>query len=219
MFSKRIIKDEDLTPYCMPYFECEDLDTVQEQKESLDSSTDSIAEDNQPAIENIQQHIEQIEKDAYERGFIAGEKAGFEIGEQKAAVLLKKLEDILREISLIKEKILKDLEPQIFDFAVSLAKRIIIEEVSLRPDIIVSIIKEALKKIEKTGTIKIRVSPSIHSIISKVKPELLSIHPDIIFDVDHSITAPIITGPEQEIITDIDEQIKNILEDIRNGLR
>lgn len=219
MFSKRIIKDEDLAPYCMPFFECEDLDSVQEQKDSSDSSTDSIAEGNQPAIENIQQHIEQIEKDAYERGFIAGEKAGFEIGEQKASVLLKKLEDILRELSFIKEKILKDLEPQIFDFAVSLAKRIIIEEVSLRPDIIVSIIKEALKKIEKTGTIKIRVSPSIHSIILKVKPELLSIHPDIIFDVDHSITAPIITGPEQEIITDIDEQIKNILEDIRNGLR
>lgn len=220
MFSKRIIKDDDLAPYCMPFFECEDLDSVQEQKDSSDSSTDSIAEGNQPAIEkNIQQHIEQIEKDAYERGFIAGEKAGFEIGEQKASVLLKKLEDILRELSFIKEKILKDLEPQIFDFAVSLAKRIIIEEVSLRPDIIVSIIKEALKKIEKTGTIKIRVSPSIHSIILKVKPELLSIHPDIIFDVDHSITAPIITGPEQEIITDIDEQIKNILEDIRNGLR
>lgn len=219
MYSKRIIKDENLAPYCMPYFECDVLDAAQEQKGSLDSSADSITEDNQPVVESVQQNIEQIEKEAYERGFIAGEKAGFEIGEQKAAVLLKKLEDILREISFIKGKILKDLEPQIFDFAVSLARRIIIEEVSLRPEIIISIIKEALKKIEKTGTIKIRVSPSIYSIISKVKPELLSIHPDIIFDIDHSVTAPIITGPEQEIITDIDEQIKNILEDIKNGLR
>lgn len=218
MHSRRIIKkDEDLSPFCMPYFECEVLNTVEEEKESSELADNFV--DDQPVIENIQQSIEQIEKEAYERGFISGEKAGFELGEQKASIMLKKLEDILREVLSIKEKILKDLEPQIFDFAVTLAKRIILEEISLRPEIINTIIKEALKKIEKTGTIKIKVSPSVHSIISKIRPELLSIHPDIVFDVDHSINAPVIIGPEQEIITDIDEQIKNILEDISNDLR
>lgn len=216
MRSKRIIKNEDLAPFCMPYFECDVFD-IKGSKEDLEQSDDSISGDNTPIVENIQQHIEQIEKEAYERGFTAGERAGFEVGEQKAYVLLKKLEDILREVSSIKERILKDLEPQIFNFSVSLARRIIIEELSIRPEIITTIIKEALKKIEKTGTIKIKVSPSVYSIISKVKHELLSVHPDIVFDVDHSITAPVIAGPEQEIITDIDEQIKNILEDIRNG--
>jgi flagellar assembly protein FliH len=195
----------------MPYFE---QDIKEQDEEGI--IKDQYIQDDQ-AIDSVEQKIELIEREAYERGFAMGEKTGFELGEQKATLLLEKIENVLKEATIIKEKIIEDLSPQIFDFAVALAKRIIIEEISLKPEVIMTIIKEGLKKIEKTGTIKIKVNPSIYSLISKAKPELLSIHPDIVFEVDHSISAPVIIGPEQEIITDIDHQIKNLLEDIKNA--
>jgi flagellar assembly protein FliH len=202
-----------VTPFYMPYFEQQ---TEEEQEAIEDVIKDQHIHDEQ-IIEGIEQKIELIEKEAYERGFAMGEKAGLELGEQKALLILEKIENILKEVTLIKEKIIEDLKPQIFDFAVILAKRVIIEELSLKPEIILTIINEALKKLEKTGTIKIKVNPPVYSLISKAKPELLSIHPDIVFEVDHSLSAPVIVGPEQEIITDIEHQIKNIIEDIKNG--
>jgi flagellar assembly protein FliH len=202
-----------VTPFYMPYFEQQ---TGEEQEAIEDVIKDQHIHDEQ-IIEGIEQKIELIEKEAYERGFAMGEKAGLELGEQKALLILEKIENILKEVTLIKEKIIEDLKPQIFDFAVILAKRVIIEELSLKPEIILTIINEALKKLEKTGTIKIKVNPPVYSLISKAKPELLSIHPDIVFEVDHSLSAPVIVGPEQEIITDIEHQIKNIIEDIKNG--
>jgi flagellar biosynthesis/type III secretory pathway protein FliH len=213
LYSKKIIKTDKVTPFYMPYFEQQ---TEEEQEAIEDVIKDQHIHDEQ-IIEGIEQKIELIEKEAYERGFAMGEKAGLELGEQKALLILEKIENILKEVTLIKEKIIEDLKPQIFDFAVILAKRVIIEELSLKPEIILTIINEALKKLEKTGTIKIKVNPPVYSLISKAKPELLSIHPDIVFEVDHSLSAPVIVGPEQEIITDIEHQIKNIIEDIKNG--
>lgn len=202
-----------MIPFCMPNFEHE-IEEEQEEKDSV--IKDQYIQEYQ-TTDNLEQKIELIEREAYEKGFAMGEKVGLELGEQKASLLLERVENILKEITFIKKKIIEDLRPQIFDFAVALAKRIIIEEISLKPEVIMTIIKEGLKKIEKTGTIKIKVNPSIYSLISKAKPELLSIHPDIVFEVDHSISAPVIIGPEQEIITDIDHQLKNLLEDIKNG--
>lgn len=202
MLSKsRIIKGKDTVVYDMPSFERRGVLT---RKDSL----------------YFERMAEVAEKDGYEKGYAAGEKAGLEMGEKKADVLLTRLEGIIREIGMIKEEMIKELEPQILDLSVSIARKIILEELTVNPDSIVRIVKEAINRIERTGQITIKINPSLQDLFRRLRPELLELHPDIVFDIDPSTssTGPLVIGPFEEVITDMDDQLKNMMDDIGGGI-
>jgi flagellar assembly protein FliH len=157
-----------------------------------------------------------IEREAYEKGYAAGEQSGFEMGEQKAQVLLDKVEALISELTMLRQKILKEIEPQCVELAVGIARKIIINELTTRPEEIVKMTQEALLKLERTGQITIKVNPSLFDFFSRHKPDLLTIHPDIVFDADPSVSrfGTIVIGPVEDVVTDVDEQIKNLIKDM-----
>ncbi len=160
--------------------------------------------------------IEEIERDAYEKGFSAGERSGLEMGAQKAELLLIKIERIIREIEAFKVQILSDLEPQLLDLSCDIARKIVIEELNTNPELSITIVREAMRRLERTGPITIRINPAVQELFMRFKPQLLEIHPDIVFDIDPSLlpTGQVIIGASEEIVTDIDSQISNIMEDM-----
>lgn len=170
--------------------------------------------------QSSEQKAEAIEREAYEKGFASGEKAGFAMGEQKAALLLDRLETIIRAMNALKSSVIKELEPQVFDLAITIARRIVIEELTIKPDVIVRIVKEAMKKLERTGPITIKINPALYDLFVKMKPELIDLHPEIVFDVDPSAstTGPLVIGPMEEVVTDIEAQMTNIIEDIGGNI-
>jgi flagellar assembly protein FliH len=175
----------------------------------------------QDALSSIQR-IEICERDGYEKGFAAGEKAGYAIGEQKAQLIGEKLEAILREVTVLKETLVRELEPQIIAMAFGIARRIILRELTVNPDEIVHITREALKKVGRTGRITITIHPSLYDLFAAHRPELLSIHPDIVFDTDPSVspTGSVVVGQAEVLVTDIEEQLNNLfrgLESERGG--
>lgn len=186
------------------------LDTVKESTDKGDVEGELLKE-----------NIEMVEKEAYESGFQAGEKAGFAVGEEKARVLIEKLETVLREITSLRERLIRELEPQVLELAVSIAKRILTEELKIAPEHIVQMTKEALKKIERTGQIKIKINPSLYELFMNHRPEILDIHPDVVFDVDHSVSecGSLVIGTLEDVVTDIDEQLRNLIKEMaeRNG--
>ncbi|MBI4681958.1 MAG: hypothetical protein HY757_02520 [Nitrospirae bacterium] len=166
--------------------------------------------------DEIIQSIEEIQRKAYEEGFASGEKAGFKDGEQKAAILIERLENIIEEVAVFKENLVKELEAQVVNLAIAMARKIIIEEISMRPEVIVTVVREALKKLRRTGAITIKINPSLYDLFMKKKPELIDIHEDILFDVTSnvSLTGPLVISQTEEVVTDIDALIANIIEDI-----
>ncbi len=177
-----------------------------------------IAVFNERSPLSLEQKAEEIEREAYEKGFSAGEKAGLELGEQKSSILLEGLQSIINDLSTARKNTLTELEPEIIKLAVSIARRVIYEELSVRPELIGGIVREAMRKLEKTGRITVKINPALYCLFEKIKPELTELHPDISFEVDPMVpvNGPIIIGPAEEVVTDIDEQIKNITEGIDN---
>lgn len=163
---------------------------------------------------------EEIERDAYEKGFAAGENAGLEMGKQKAAVLLDRLEKIIEDLQTLRQQVVTEIEPQIMDLAQTIARKILHEELSTRPELIVQIVKEALRRIEKSGTITIRITPRLHELFTTMKPQLLELHPDIVFDLDPSapLSGAVVIGAKEEVVTDIDLQLKNMRDNIEGNL-
>lgn len=157
-----------------------------------------------------------VEREAYERGYASGEKAGFEMGEQKAKVLLDRLELLLKDLVTLKARIVKETEQQCITLAVSVAKKILVRELSVRPEEIVVMAKDALLKLERNGQITIKVNPALYDLFMKHKPELLRVHPDIMFDADPSVPrhGTVVMGPVEDVVTDVDEQIKNLIKDV-----
>lgn len=203
MFKKKLVFAQ-ATPYIMP-----SLDTVKVMviEESVKETAD--------AAFNIHR-IEEIEREAYERGFESGQKAGFEMGEEKALLLIQRLEKAITDLADLHKKEIKELEKQSLDISIAIAKRIVLKELTLNPDIIADIVKEALTRLQRTGQIIIRIHPSLHEIFIKNKPELITVSPNIAFELDAKLPlyGAVIIGPEESVITDVEEQFKNILDDI-----
>jgi flagellar assembly protein FliH len=199
LYKSRVTKDRDVMPFDMPLLKMDRC------------PADALASS---------QNIENIEREAYEKGSEAGEKAGFAMGEQKAMVLIEKLENIIKELTTLGEKLIRELEPQLVELAVSIARKIILKELTINPDEIVEITKEALMRLERAGQITIKINPSLYDLFVKHKPEIQSIHPDIVFDVDP--TAPlygsVVMGPLEEVVTDVDEQLKNLIKEMGERL-
>ena len=162
---------------------------------------------------------EEVERVAYEKGFAAGERAGMEMGEQKVTVLLERIERIIAEMETYSEIMQKEIEPQVIEFSREIAERIVMEELSLRPEVMVNIVKEAMRKLERTGPITIKLNPAVHDLFMKLRPGLLEVHPDIIFDIDPSLTktGQVVIGATEEVVTDIESQVRNIMDDIGGG--
>jgi flagellar biosynthesis/type III secretory pathway protein FliH len=163
---------------------------------------------------------DEIERDAYEKGFAVGEKAGLEMGRQKAGVLLERLEKIIEDLQAVRQQVVADIEPQIMELAQTIARRILLEELTTRPELLVQIVREALRRIEKTGTITIRINPRLHELFTTMKPQLLELHPDIVFDLDPAapLTGAVVIGEKEEVVTDIDLQLKNMRDNIEGNL-
>jgi len=166
------------------------------------------------------QEAERAERDAYEIGFEAGEKAGLAMGEQKAMVLIERIEALIRELTALRAAIIKELEPQVVELAVAIARKIILRELTINPDEIVEMTKEAMMRLDRTGPISIRINPSLHDLFMRHKPELLNIHPDVVFEVDPSapLHGAVVMGDAGDVITDVDEQLRNLIREMGERL-
>lgn len=162
---------------------------------------------------------EYIQGTAYEEGFFSGEKAGLEHGEQKTIVLLERLEGIIKEMEELRERFVDRLESQVVDLSAAIARKIIIDETSTRPEIIVTMVREALMKLQRMGTITIKINPALYEIFRSKKPSLLDVHPDIVFDVNSGVpvTAPLVVSDIEEVVIDIDSLLTNVVEEIKKG--
>lgn len=161
-----------------------------------------------------------IEREAYEKGYASGEKAGFEMGEARAKVLIDKVEGLLVEVASLRARMVRELEPQCVELSVGIARKILARELTVKPEEIVKMTKEGLLKLERTGLITIKVNPLLFDFFMKHKPDLARVHPEIAFDADPSVSrfGTVVMGPVEDVVTDLDEQIKNIIKDIGERL-
>ncbi len=188
--SNKILKSEDVALFCMPSLEDESI-----------------------------KKIEEIERQAYEEGFAAGEKAGYSEGEQKAVVLIDSLHKLMEKIAGFKDELIDNLESQAVDLSICIARKVINEEVQTRPDVIVSMVKEALRRLQRSGTISVKINPVLHELFMEKKAELMEVHGDITFDVNSNIAVagPLVVSEIEEVVTDVESLLDNVIDEVTSG--
>ena len=116
--------------------------------------------------EGIGSKVEAIERDAYEKGFNAGEKAGFEFGRRKAEVLFSGVEGVLNELSTFKESLFSKCEREMVELTLAVARKVIQRETVIKEDGVLECLRGALKAVVAGGQIAVRVNPKDLEIVN-----------------------------------------------------
>ncbi|MEK7773588.1 MAG: FliH/SctL family protein [Deltaproteobacteria bacterium] len=117
-------------------------------------------------------NIVDMEREAYESGFMAGEKAGFELGRQKAEVVFNGLSGILEELAGYKEGLYKECEKEVVGLCLAIAKKAAQIEVEKNGDAVMGSVREALKAVVAAGKIVIKINPKDIATLNQYKAEL-----------------------------------------------
>jgi len=174
---------------------------------------------NPPVFEDstvLHQRVEDIERDAYEKGFSSGHKAGLEMAEKEVKLLISRLEEVITQLISFRDELQRIIKPQILELAIAIARRLAMKEIEREPEILVKLTEEALKKMERQGQVTIKINPLLKEVFEKHSPGLMKIHSDIVFDIDPTLPAygSVVMSPDQVVITDIDEQLRNLVKEL-----
>ena len=136
----------------------------------------SPKKDSGPDIEEILRlQIEAAEKIAYEMGYNQGVSEGRKTGEKTIEPVLTKFEKALSELERIKQNLSHMAEVEAVNLSLAIAKKIVGNEISINKNVILNIVKEALKKVDGHENIKIKVNPLEFQIIEESRNELKKI--------------------------------------------
>jgi flagellar assembly protein FliH len=113
-------------------------------------------------------HAEDLEQAAFCRGFSDGEKKGYEQGERDgrdAALkqlepLLQSLRQILAELESFRQRESRNLEQELVELALAIARKVVGREVTVRPDTVAQLMHDAIGHLEHAGPLTIRLNPA-----------------------------------------------------------
>lgn len=114
-----------------------------------------------------------VEREAYELGFKAGERAGFAIGAQKATVTAQALARLLAEIGRFRNEIYGSAEKELATLAIAIARKVIGREVEISDDVVRGFARDAIDALTGEREIIIRMNPKDMETIKQYRAEIL----------------------------------------------
>jgi flagellar assembly protein FliH len=168
--SRRVIKSENVkvvdgprteTPRFVPAdFGCENLSQGPPPRRSR---VEEILVESERKIEAAVKH-------AYERGHAEGYRKGCETREKELAATAESLKKLLLEVENIRRSILERGEAKVLKLVIAVARKVIRREVAMDRDVILGVLREAVKSVLDRDRIKIRLNPRDHERVSKLTP-------------------------------------------------
>jgi len=117
----------------------------------------------------------QMERDAYEAGFAAGESAGYQVGEQAARSVLQSLTNIQTEMSAMRAQLLTDAEREMANLAMAVAAQVLGYEVNAGHPVVLAGIKAAQAHFAPSTRLTLRLHPDDRTLLEGHQAELVAI--------------------------------------------
>ena len=155
------------------------LETVSEKKPDFVplgvwENTGNNQKETEDDLLRKKENIASIEQEAYEEGFVQGEKDGFELGEKKAVKVIENIENLFNEITDLKNDILKQYEKEILELIFAVAEKVVHHEVKLDDTAVKSAIFAALELAVEKSKVVFNVNPDDYDYVEKLRPELFN---------------------------------------------
>lgn len=94
---------------------------------------------------------------------------------------------LIRELESMKEKLLEGSEKEILDLVFLIAEKVIHKEVNADREIILSVLRDAMKTMRGKEDVRVRMNPEDYRYITEANPDFLGSYGDIMIEKDEEI--------------------------------
>lgn len=109
-------------------------------------------------IDKARSQAQIIEREAYEKAFALGEKAGMEVASRKFQSALDSLDKAKSEFDRLIQEVIHRSEPELIQLCLAVCKKVLSVEISENRDVVVNVIKGGLQSVLDTTSVKIRIN-------------------------------------------------------------
>ena len=177
------------------------------------------AEQAQSVLDQARTRAEEIEREAYEKGFAQGEKAGRQLGEQKLEINIRSVQQLLTQLGELREKVFEQEQEGLIGLALMVAEKVIHGELQSNEDVILNIAREVLSRTLQGEQMVIRLNPKDVQTFNERGQDLAEIkerfaHLRVQSDAQISRGGCIVTTAEGEIDASVENQLRMIRHEI-----
>jgi flagellar assembly protein FliH len=161
--------------------------------------------------------------DGLEKGANEGEKAGFELASKKLEPVLESLQKGVWQLKNLRQDTYQRIESEVVELALAIARKVICREIEVNQEVVVSVAREALSKVDDPGKIKIKMNPSDLQYINETKyqlSELIGNIDNVTLEAEENIHngGCVIETNMGEIDARIEKQLQAVEESFRTAL-
>lgn len=145
----------------------------------LQQATEKAEAEAAAIIARAQEEEAGIRESAYQEGFNKGEEEAANAVNEKFKTILANSSEILKSLEQERKEALEDEEASVLDFIFLIAEKIIGKELSLNPESMLSMVKQAIAELSYKQEVSLFLPASTASHLNKVKTKILSEFPDL----------------------------------------
>lgn len=165
-----------------------------------------------------------LSEEEIETRLAAARAEGYREAEQRLGQPLRQslenVERILDELSRFRRELFKESENDVLDLVTHLAKKVVLKELSLSPEIMKSIVEKALGHLEKQKRLSLQVNSVDFDFYQRAKPDFLSKLKglsELSIEVDSQIEpgSAVVKSQSLEIDLSLDAMVDQIMSQIQ----
>ena len=141
------------------------------------------AEETRKIISEAMEQARHVTKQAQEQGYAEGLKKGYDEGyasgmadaREEREQYRREVELFVERIELERQRLWAEAEPQFLQFVLEIAQKVVKDDAKINPEIALSVIKNSLRRIVDTGSIRIRVNGADLDAARNAREDLISL--------------------------------------------
>jgi flagellar assembly protein FliH len=110
------------------------------------------------SVATAQEHIMDVEKQAFEQGYAEGERIGRQMGEAMVETICKRYEKSVAELAAAHKSMAQSMEEETVRLALEIARKVVQRELVMDPDLVAALATVALKRLTGHQAITLRIS-------------------------------------------------------------
>ncbi|MBN1517313.1 hypothetical protein JXA32_12190 [Candidatus Sumerlaeota bacterium] len=127
----------------------------------------SMRKEAEAQLAQARREVERIEREAYERGFEQGQKAGEEFGRQMLEKSVRKLQELIDALANVKETVFQEEQKQLIRLVVRIAEQVVHHELKSNDEVTLNIARAALQKTIKGEPVTLLIHPQDAQLIEQ----------------------------------------------------
>ena len=124
-----------------------------------------MIEEAQGIVGEARKKAQHIEREAYEQGFLQGQKDGQEVGERSLDQQVQQFRDLVQALAREKEELFRRREQELLDLVLLISRKVVGRELKIQPEAIQDIIAGGFRILADTEDIKLRLNPQDYELL------------------------------------------------------